>query len=263
MNHGRLLAWAGLLLIVIAACWPGAEARGMDEPRVPTILAAPSMDALCGTDDRGRQVVWRLVAGTRPVLVIASVAACVYALGGMVFGIAAALWRRFGWLSARLVETALVVPVVFGLLLARSLFGAPSAWWLGVALGLLYGPHAARLCRAETERVLAMPFVEAARAAGTSPSRLLWRHVLPEAIRPVLAMATLALGQAALFEGALGAIGLGLAPPHASWGELLQQAAAQPRAWWLWAAPTIAIAMSVLTTQTLVRRDDDDSTRVS
>lgn len=251
MSIGRGVAFAGLLLLAIAAIWPGADARAMDEPRVPAILAAPSRDALLGTDDRGRSVAWRLIAGTRPVVVIAAVAACGYSLFGIVFGVAAGLWRRFGWASERLVETALVVPVVFGLLAARALLGAPSAWWLGVALGLIYGPHAARLCRAETERVLAMSFVEAARAAGTPRLRLLWRHVLPEAIRPALALATLALGQAALFEGALGAIGLGLAPPHASWGELLQQAAAQPRAWWLWAAPTIAIATAVSATQAI------------
>lgn len=251
MSLGRALALVWLALVLVAACWPGADERARSEPRVPAIVAAPSSDALLGTDDRGRSVAWRVVAGTRPVVVIAGVAAFGYSLFGVVFGVMAALWRRFGWVSARLVETALVVPIVFALLAARALLGAPSAWWLGVALGLIYGPHAARLCRAETERVLAMPFVEAARAVGASRPRLLWRHVLPEAIRPALAMATLALGQAALFEGALGAIGLGLAPPHASWGELLQQAAAQPRAWWLWAAPTIAIAASVLATQAL------------
>lgn len=248
----RALAAAWLLLLLALALAPGLAARAIDEPRAPTILAAPAPSAWLGTDDRGRSIAWRLAAGARPLVVIAATAAAIYVAIGALFGVAAALWRPARWLADRTVEVALVVPVLHGLLAWRALLGAPGAVALGVALGLVYGPHAARLCRAETERVLAMPYTEASRAVGVPAVRLFFRHVAPEALRPALVLALLALGQAALFEGALGAIGLGLAPPTATWGELLQQAVAQPRAWWLWLAPTTAIALSVLATNALV-----------
>lgn len=249
MQYRRRLAWVWLLVLALCAMWPDANERAATEPSLPSILSPPSAAHWIGTDDRGRDVAWRLLAGARPVVIVAIVAAAAYIVVGVVFGIAGGLWRIFGLFADRVIELGLVLPAVYLLLAVRAFFGPPSALLIGLALGFVYGPHAARLCRAETERVLSSAHVDAARATGVPTHRLFWVHVLPTAIRPALALATLALGQAALFEGALGAIGLGLAPPAATWGELLQQAAAQPRAWWLWMGPTVAIVASVLATR--------------
>ncbi len=249
MRAKLALGWLGLL--GVAALWPGLSARAAYEPAQPLLLAAPSLAHWLGTDDRGRDVLVRMLAGARPLLAIALVAALLYVVVGALLGVGGALWRGLGLVGDRLTELGLVLPVVYLLLAVRAILGPPDALLLGAALGLLYGPHAARLCRAESERVLASSYVEAARAVGVPPLRLGLVHVLPTAIRPALGLALLAAGQAALFEGALGAIGLGLPPPQATWGELLQQAAAQPKCWWLWAAPSLAIALSVLATQTL------------
>jgi peptide/nickel transport system permease protein len=143
------------------------------------------------------------------------------------------------------IEAALCVPPLFLLLAVMGLSGGGSLVHVALVIALAEWPHAARLVRAEALRVAASPHVLAARGLGAGPVRVARVHVLPLSLSPAIVLASFGLGQAVLYESALGLLGFGVPPPTASFGELLAQGFAQPRAW-LIAPPTVAIALLVL-----------------
>ncbi|MEO6952603.1 MAG: ABC transporter permease [Polyangia bacterium] len=218
-------------------------------------LASPSAAHLLGTDDRGRDVAARLVHGARVVCVIGPLAVAVYLAFGALVGIACALRPWVDVALSRLIEASLSIPALLLVLAVQGLRGGGSALQLALVIALAEWPFAARLTRAEALRVVASPHVLAARGLGASAARIAWHHVLPLALGPARVLAAFGLGQAVLFEAALGALGFGVSPPTASWGELLAQASQHAR-WWLLLPPSLAIGVVVLGARLLV--DDDD-----
>jgi peptide/nickel transport system permease protein len=140
---------------------------------------------------------------------------------------------------------------LFLLLCIQGLTARASLVEVGVAIALTRWPEVARLTRAEALRVRALGHVEAARAVGAPPLRLLWSHVLPLATGPALVQAAFGIAQAVLFETALTFLGFGVPPPTASWGELLAQAQATNFSPWLLWPPAILTALLVLACQRL------------
>lgn len=245
-----LIAAAGL-----AAPWLGGNAF---EPDLFNRYAPPSAAHWLGTDDLGRDVAARLLHGARVSLAVGLAAALLAMLVGTAAGVLAA-WRG-GWLDAavmRLADALLALPALPLLVVLSALDPAALGLPRGEAaadiiriatiLALFGWVGVARLARASALSVLAMDFCRAARALGVSEGRLLWRHVLPALLPPVAIATALAVGGAILAESALSFLGLGIAPPAASWGNMLagaQEAVFQAPLVALW--PGLAILLAVL-----------------
>ncbi len=203
-----------------------------------------------GTDELGRDVLARVVHGARVSLFVAFFTVLVAVLVGVLLG---AVAGYFGGVVdaalSRLLEVMTTFPTVFFLIALLSVLRTHSLWPLVLVLGLTRWTDIARLVRAEVLKLKRLEFVLAARAMGASHTRILALHLVPNALGPVLVSATFGIASAVLLETALSFLGIGVAPPTASWGELLTQAhryLLTPGAWWLAVFPGLAIALTVL-----------------
>ena len=208
--------------------------------------APPDGEHWLGTDDRGRDVLARLIHGTRVSLSVGFVAVAIYVLIGLLLGAAAGYYggKVDVWIS-RLTEIMLSFPTLFLILAVMGMLGRTSILTVMVVIGLTGWTFVARLVRAEVLKLKGQDFVTAARALGLRPSRVIWRHLVPNALGPVLVSATFGIAGAILVEAALSFLGFGTPPPTASWGELLSQAQRYESKWWLTLFPGLAIFATV------------------
>ena len=210
-------------------------------------LLSPSWEHPLGTDDLGRDVLVRMLYGARISLLVGFVAVGISCLIGIVFGALAGYYG--GWVDSlimRFVDIMLCFPTFF-LILAVIAFLDPSIWNIMIVIGLTSWMGVARLIRAEFLSLRQRDFVLAAQALGASDVRLIFRHVLPNAMSPVLVSATLGVAGAILTESALSFLGIGVQPPTPSWGNMLivgKQTLGS--AWWLSVFPGLAILITVL-----------------
>jgi peptide/nickel transport system permease protein len=214
---------------------------------------APDARHLFGTDEIGRDVLARLIHGSRMTLLIALGVVLLASLLGMLLG-AVAGWKGgvVDALISRTLEVASTFPTVFFLIVVVAALRTSSIGAVVAVLALTRWPEAARIVRAEVLRLKDRDFILAARALGASDWWILRRHLLPHTLGPLLVSSTFGVGTAVLLESALSFLGLGVTPPAASWGELLQQAhrsLVTPGAWWLALFPGVAIASVVLAAQ--------------
>ncbi|TRO83756.1 ABC transporter permease [Trichloromonas acetexigens] len=210
-------------------------------------LQSPSWQFPLGTDDLGRDVLARILYGARISLLVGFVAVGIASLIGIVLGALAGYYGRWvDGLLMRFVDIMLCFPTFF-LILAVIAFLEPSIWNIMIIIGLTGWMGVARLVRAEFLSLRERDFVQAARALGASDGRLIFRHILPNALSPVLVSATLGVAGAILTESALSFLGIGVQPPTPSWGNMLI-AGKQTlgTAWWLSAFPGLAILITVL-----------------
>ncbi len=210
-------------------------------------LQPPSWQFPLGTDDLGRDVLARILYGARISLLVGFVAVGIASLIGIVLGALAGYYGRWvDGLLMRFVDIMLCFPTFF-LILAVIAFLEPSIWNIMIIIGLTGWMGVARLVRAEFLSLRERDFVQAARALGASDGRLIFRHILPNALSPVLVSATLGVAGAILTESALSFLGIGVQPPTPSWGNMLI-AGKQTlgTAWWLSAFPGLAILITVL-----------------
>lgn len=203
---------------------------------------APSARHWLGTDAARRDVLARLIHGTRVVLVVGLGAVALYALLGVLLGAAAGfLGGAVDVVVSRLAEVLLAVPSFFLLLAVMGVRDRPGLATLVAVLGLSSWMRIARLTRAETLRVRRLEFVRAAEALGLSPARVLFVHVLPNSLAPALVSAAFGIASAVLTEASLSFLGFGAPPEVSSWGGLIQGALQDPRAWWLVLFPGLAL----------------------
>ncbi|ALC16181.1 ABC-type dipeptide/oligopeptide/nickel transport system, permease component [Desulfuromonas soudanensis] len=210
-------------------------------------LQPPSLAYPLGTDDLGRDVLARILYGARISLLVGFVAVGIATSIGIVLGALSGYYG--GWvdgLTMRFVDIMLCFPSFF-LILAVIAFLEPSIWNIMIIIGLTGWMGVARLVRAEFLSLRERDFVVAARALGASDGRLIFRHILPNALSPILVSATLGVAGAILTESALSFLGIGVQPPTPSWGNMLI-AGKQTlgTAWWLSAFPGLAILVTVL-----------------
>jgi peptide/nickel transport system permease protein len=210
-------------------------------------LQPPSFHAWLGTDDLGRDVFARIAYGARISLLVGFVAVGIATVIGILLGALAGYYG--GWVDTivmRFVDIMLCFPSFF-LILAVIAFLEPSIWNIMMIIGLTGWMSVARLVRAEFMSLRNRDFVLAIRSLGASDRRIIFRHILPNALSPVLVSAALGVAGAILTESALSFLGIGVQPPTPSWGNMLivgKQTLGT--AWWLSFFPGVAILITVL-----------------
>ncbi len=209
----------------------------------------PNSDHWLGTDTAGRDVFTRLLYAGRISLSVGLVAVSIYTVIGVVLG---ALAGHFGgWVDSvimRLADVVLSFPSLIIIITLAAVLG-PSIYNVMLAIGLLGWPPIARLLRGQLLSLRETEFVIGARAVGCSDGRLIFRHMLPNAMAPVLVAATFGIAYAILIEAGLSFLGLGVQPPTPSWGNMLtdaQQLTVLESMPWLWLPPGLMIALAVL-----------------
>ncbi|HWG84837.1 MAG TPA: ABC transporter permease [Deinococcales bacterium] len=200
------------------------------------ILAGPSAQHWLGTDELGRDVFARILAGGRVSLTVGLLSMLIGLIVGMVVGGSAGYFR--GTTEAvlmRLVDVFLAIPSFFLLLVIVTVFGNHPVIVV-VAVGLNFWPSMARIVFAEFSKYRGRDFVEAMHALGASHARIMFRHILPQVLPQAIVLATLGVGWAILTEAALSYLGLGIQPPLASWGNMLQNSQA-----YIYSNPMLAV----------------------
>jgi peptide/nickel transport system permease protein len=245
-----LLVVGGLIVGIMslgALLAPWAAPYNPDMINVDALLQAPSAAHLMGTDALGRDVFSRILFGGRVSLWVGFVAVGIATAIGLVLGLVSGYFGRLvDEVIMRGVDVMLCFPSFF-LILAVIAFLEPSLTNIMIVIGLTGWMGVARLVRAETLTIRERDYVLAARAAGAGSGRIIFRHILPNAIGPVLVSATLGVAGAILTESSLSFLGLGVQPPDASWGNmLLEGKEVLGIAWWLSVFPGLAILVTVL-----------------
>ncbi|MBA4720111.1 MAG: ABC transporter permease [Alcanivorax sp.] len=229
----RLLRWLrrdpraaislGILVIILGAALlaPWIAPYSPTDQNGELILAGPSAAHWLGTDDLGRDVLSRLIHGGANSLYAALLAVSVALVIGLPLGLIAGF--AGGWVDtviSRLIDTFLSFPAI---ILAVAVTGAMGIGLTNamISVGLVFAPQIARLIRARTLVVRQELYVDAARCFGASPARLLIKHVLPNAVQPVIVQSTLLLAVALLAEASLSFLGLGVQLPEVSWGSMI------------------------------------------
>ncbi len=246
----RLAAVGGGLLVLLAIVAIGAPVLATHDPYATggEQLASPGGAHWLGTDDLARDVFSRVVYGTRISLRVAAVAVAIASVAGSLVGLIAGFFR--GWvdgLLSRLTDILFALPPILLALVVVAILGQ-GLWKVTLAIGIVYTPIFARVMRGSVLQVMGAPYVEAARATGCGWARVCFRHVLPNAMGPVLVQITLSLAFAILAEAALSFLGLTGEADLPSWGLMLKtgQRYMQHGAWWLAVFPGLAITFTVL-----------------
>ena len=245
------LALAGFIILIpmffCAVLAPLIAPYSPIDPDLKNVLAGPSFSHPFGTDTLGRDVFARVVYGSRISLLVGFVSVGIATLIGMVIG---AFSGYYGGIIdeviMRFVDLMMCFPTFF-LILAVIAFLEPSIWNIMIVIGLTNWMGISRLVRAEILSIKSKEYVLAAKAQGLPGRKIIFSHVLPNALAPVYVVATLGIGGAILTESALSFLGIGVQPPTASWGNILAQAKDNIEiAWWLSLYPGLAIFLTVM-----------------
>jgi len=242
LGLGVLLA---LVLLALAAPW--LAPYPFDKADFRTGPTPPSVQHLLGTDELGRDLLTRILYGARISFAVGLLATLVSLTIGVAYGaMAGSGGPRLDRLMMRAVDILYGLPFMFLVILLMVLFGR-SLVNLFLALGAVQWLTMARIVRTQVHALMARDFVLAARAAGATGLRLVWRHVLPNALGPIVVYATLTVPAVMLEEAFLSFLGLGVQPPMASWGSLASEGAAAMQAYpWLILFPGLALALTLL-----------------
>lgn len=227
-----------VLVLLAAAVWLGPLAYRTAPNRTDArnILKAPTAVHPLGTDELGRDVLARVLAGGRVSLSVGLLAMVVgLAIGTLAGGLAGYFRGRVEVVVMRLVDVFMAIPNFFLILVVVTAFGNHPVTVI-VTVGIGFWAQMARVVHAEFVKVRGFEFVEAARALGATHPRTMLRHVMPQVVPQAIVLASLGVGWAILTEAGLSYLGLGIQPPLASWGNMLQNAQS-----YLWLKPELAI----------------------
>jgi peptide/nickel transport system permease protein len=248
----RLAMVALVLLVLIASAavvLPWVISTDPDTVDIMALQRPPGGGHLLGTDVAGRDVLARLLAGGRVSLLVGLTVALSATAIGLILGALAGYFG--GWADAvigRVTDVVLSFPTLIVVISVAAFIG-PSLTTLIVAIGLCEWPTACRIVRGLTLSLREHDSIQAADALGAPAHRILLRHIAPEVFAPLTVVATLLVAQAITLEAALSFLGLGVPPPTASWGNMLNAASSLTTLQstpWLWLPPGIAIALTVL-----------------
>ncbi|WEJ57385.1 ABC transporter permease [Devosia sp. FJ2-5-3] len=207
-----------LTIIVLAVFAPWFATHGVEQMDMRNRFAGPTMDHILGTDNFGRDLWSRLIFGARISLTIAVISVTVSAVIGTVVGLAAGYFG--GWvdqLLMRITDIFLGFPAIVLALAIVAVLG-PGVFNVALAIIVVAWTEYARVVRATTLVLREQNYVQAARALGAGPIRILFKEILPNALGPIIVLASLGLGTAIISESALSFLGFGLPPPEPTWG---------------------------------------------
>ncbi|WP_309680111.1 ABC transporter permease [Polaromonas sp.] len=248
-----VLGAAICLLLVVGVALLANVITGYDpnDTAVRERLSVPTARHLMGTDELGRDLFARIAFGGRYSLTIAALTAMGAIVFGTLFGLVAGFFRRLDAPMMRVVDAMMSFPDILLAIALVAILG-PSMLNVVLALVLVYTPRVARVVRASTLVVRELLFVEAARAVGVSTAGILWRHILPNLMSPILVQASFIFAYAILAEAALSFLGVGVPPEIPTWGTMVagsQQYAHE--ALWIVLFPGLAIILTALSLQLL------------
>ena len=211
------------------------------------LLFAPSTTYWLGTDELGRDILSRIIFGARIDLLISAMGVVLAVAIGVPMGLVSGyLGGIVDSVLMRLQDALLAFPSILFAILVVAALGA-SRWSIILTVGIIFVPRFARVIRGTVMSLKHEEFVTASRAAGAKPARIIFRHILPNTMAPILVQITLAMAVAILIEAGLSYLGLGVQPPTATWGTMLKAAQAYPnQAPWYVIAPGACIFLLVL-----------------
>ncbi|MCB4811631.1 ABC transporter permease [Methylovorus menthalis] len=241
---GFIIIFGILLLAILAPFIAPYDANAID---VKAILLPPSLQHPMGTDGLGRDVFSRMLFGARISLLVGIVAVGIATSIGIFLGAISGYYR--GWVDVvimRLVDVMLSIPTFF-LILAVIAFLTPSIWNIMIVIGLTSWMGVTRLVRAEFLSLRGREFVMASETLGARDFRMIFIHMLPNSLTPIMVSFVLGVASAVLVESGLSFLGLGVQAPQASWGNILTDGKEYIQfAWWLSLFPGVAILLTVL-----------------
>jgi peptide/nickel transport system permease protein len=236
-----------LLVVLVAAAAPVLAPHDPVRLNAVESLDPPGARHWLGADQFGRDVLSRIIYGSRVSVAMGLVAVAISVGGGSVLGLLAGYYRGpVDLLVMRLVDVMLAFPGILLALVIIAVLG-PALGSAMIAVGISGMPLFIRVVRGSTLVVRELAYVEAAQATGCGDARVLVRHVLPNVLSPVIVLVTLGIPSAIVAGAALSFLGLGIKPPTPDWGEMLSRGRAfMGTAWWLSTFPGLAIAIIVL-----------------
>jgi len=239
LRKNRLALFGAVWLLLVTAAIALEPVLPLPSPTridIRNAFAPPSAEHLLGTDENGRDVLARLIAGGRVSILVGLAAAVLTVVIGGVIGVVAGYFGgAVDRLLMRITDGILSIPVFFLLLAVVALFGS-SVTVLILALGFTRWMGAARLLRGEVLRVKEMEYTTAAKGLGAGHVRIMFGHLLPQALPSLIVATSIGVGNVMLLEAGLSFLGLGIAPPTPSWGNMLT--ASQ---YYMWSAPLLAV----------------------
>jgi len=211
------------------------------------MLTAPNLEYWMGTDQFGRDILTRLIYGSRTALLVGFSCAFIGAIVGLVLGVASAYFGgRFDLIFQRVMDVFMAFPLIITAMAIVSIFGTGTQNVI-IAITIPFIPRCARVVRSSALAIREIPYIDAARALGYSHTRIILRHMTPNVMAPFLIMISAFVGQAILLEASLSYLGLGVQEPTPAWGLMLQGGAEEyaESAPWVAIWPGVAISLAV------------------
>lgn len=234
-------------LLLLAVFGPMLAPASIYRSDVLNTLAPPSAEHWLGTDDQGRDVAWRLVAGAQLSLLGSILVVILYSIIGMIIASLAVIGPK--WLDEvlmRVTDIKIALPGLVAALGLATVLG-PSLQSGVIALGLTAWPLTTRILYTTMRQTMAQPFVEGAQVLGASKLRLMWKHVIPNSLDPLVIKWADDVSHTLLVLSGLSFVGVGAQPPSPEWGAMiLSGRSSMVTAWWTVAAPGAAIAVSAV-----------------
>jgi peptide/nickel transport system permease protein len=246
-NYGLLIgATIFIVLVMLAILGPLFTSYGPYDMKVVDRLTPPGAEHWLGTDEFGRDLLTRLLYGARVSISVGLAVALLSSALGLVIGIYATYYKTLDHILMRICDGLIAIP---GILLAIALMAALGASAINVitALTIVFTPNIARVVRSAALVVREQTYIEAMHVQGASSTRIIWQHIVPNTLSPLLVQATFVFAEAIISEAALSFLGAGIPAPEASWGNILQASKLVIyKAWWMVVFPGATLVLSVL-----------------
>ncbi|MEC0309294.1 ABC transporter permease [Paenibacillus lautus] len=246
-NYGLLIgATIFILLVILALIGPLFTNYGPYDMKVVERLMLPGAEHWLGTDEFGRDLLTRLLYGARVSISVGLAVALLSSALGLVIGVYATYYKTLDHILMRICDGLIAIP---GILLAIALMAALGASAINVitALTIVFTPNIARVVRSAALVVREQTYIEAMHVQGASSTRIIWQHIVPNTLSPLLVQATFVFAEAIISEAALSFLGAGIPAPEASWGNILQASKLVIyKAWWMVVFPGATLVLSVL-----------------
>lgn len=246
-NKGLLVGgFIFLFLCLLAIIGPYVVSADPYEMKVTSRLLEPSAANWFGTDEFGRDLFTRIVYGARVSLTVGVIVSVLSSIFGLIIGLYASYYKTLDHLLMRICDGLIAIP---GILLAITLMAALGASIINViiALVVVFTPNIARVVRSSALVIKEQTYIEAMHAQGASNIRMIWLHIMPNTLSPLLVQATFVFAEAIISEAALSFLGAGIPAPAPSWGNILQSGKLVLfKAWWMVIVPGAFIVLAVL-----------------